>query len=169
MDEKLKKLQKNINKKEDELTWAILNHETATVICMKSIELDFAVALYLNTLKDDISENNTVLEEYKDITEREYNVEIINMIKKDVKEQFKNMDEDELEHLCKNVYILCVLKVHKISEYEITKQLMCRNNLFLEEMKKKGKNINSNLDDTNIKFYTKLKDKYLKIIKKEDK
>lgn len=161
----LEKLRKNIKKKKDELDLLITNNARQDDIYIKSVEVDTAIALYLKATRQYDEENKRLIGKYKKLLEKDYKEEIINMIKKDVIEKVGNVPNEELEHFCNNVYILCSLKAHKVEEQEIIKQIMYRNNIYLYEMQQKGKIVNSNISKVELKFYTKLKNKYVKIIK----
>ncbi len=161
----LEKLQKEIQKKKDELDLLIANNAKQDDIYIKSMEVDTAIAIYLKATRQYDEENKRLIGKYEKLLEKEYKKEIIYMIKKDVIEKVGKVAEEELEHFCNNVYILCSLKAHKIDEQEIIKQVMYRNNIYLHEMQQKGKVIDSNISKVELKFYTKLKNKYVKIIK----
>ena len=101
--------------------------------------------------------------------EKNYKDEIISMIRKDILEKTHRLSEEELNHFCDNVYVLCSLKAYNIEEQEILKQVMYRNNLFLYEMQQKNVDICNNTTFTlDLRFYTKLKNKYFSIIKKNN-
>lgn len=161
----LEKLRKNIKKKKDELDLLITNNARQDDIYIKSVEVDTAIALYLKATRQYDEENKRLIGKYKKLLEKDYKEEIINMIKKDVIEKVGNVPNEELEHFCNNVYILCSLKAHKVEEQEIIKQIMYRNNIYLYEMQQKGKIVDSSISKVELKFYTKLKNKYVKIIK----
>ena len=161
----LAKLQKDIQQKKDELDFLITNNAKQDDIYIKSVELDSAIAIYLKATKQYDEENKRLIGKYKNLLEKDFREEIINMIKKDVIEKVGNVPKEELDHFCNNVYILCSLKAHKIDEQEIVKQIMYRNNIYLHEMQQKGKVLDSSISNVELKFYTKLKNKYVKIIK----
>lgn len=161
----LEKLQKEIQKKKDELDLLIANNAKQDDIYIKSVEVDTAIAIYLKATRQYDEENKRLIGKYEKLLEKNYKEEIINMIKKDVIEKVGTVPKEELEHFCNNVYILCSLKAHKIDEQEIVKQVMYRNNIYLHEMQQKGKVVDSNISKVELKFYTKLKNKYVKIIK----
>lgn len=106
-----------------------------------------------------------LLNKYKELIEKDYKNEIINKMKNDVKGKLKDMSKEELEHFCNNLYVLCILKVNNINEQEIINQLMCRNNIFVYEMEKENKMFYNYYFDIELDYYTKIKNKYLKIIK----
>ena len=166
MVEELKKLQNNIKKKKDELDLLITKNANENDIFLKSVEIDNAIAIYLKATKQYEDENKRFLGKYKNLLEKNYKDEIISMIRKDILEKTHRLSEEELNHFCDNVYVLCSLKAYNIEEQEILKQVMYRNNLFLYEMQQKNVDICNNTTFTlDLRFYTKLKNKYVKIIK----
>lgn len=165
MGKNLEKLRKDIEKQKDELNLLITQNAKADVIYMKSIDVDTAIAVYLKATKEYDEENKRFLGKYQHLIDKDYKEEIIKMIREDVKDKFDNMQEDELNHFCTNVYFMCSLKANKVEEQEIVKQMMYRNNIFMHEMQQKGKIIDSNPSKIELKFFTKLKNKYVKIIK----
>lgn len=167
MERKLEKLQEIISKKKDELNLLITSNSTQDKILMKSIELDMAIAEYLKAVSYYEEKNKKLIGKYKDLLEKPFKVEVVEQMKKEVSESFEAVSTDELNHFCNNLYVLCSLKVHNVDEQEIVKQLMYRNNIYLYEMKQKGKVLTSDIPEIELDFYTKLKDKYLKIIKEK--
>lgn len=161
----LKKLQKNIKKKKDELDLLITNNAKQDDIYIKSVEVDNAIAIYLKATRQYDEENKRLMGKYKNLLEKNYKEEIINMIKEEVSDKFAKESDEELNHFCNNVYVLCSLKAHKVEEQEIIKQIMYRNNVFLYEVQQNGKILDSDISNVELKFYTKLKNKYVKIIK----
>ncbi len=165
MVKELEKLQKEIKKKKNELDLLITNNAKQSNIYMKSLEVDTAIAIYLKATKQYDEENKRLMGKYKNLLEKDYKEEIINMIKKEVNDKFEKVSEEELNHFCNNLYVLCSLKAYKVEEQEIIKQIMYRNNVFLYEMQQNGKILDSDISNVELKFYTKLKNKYVKIIK----
>lgn len=165
MVKELEKLQKEIKKKKDELDLLITNNAKQSNIYMKSLEVDTAIAVYLKATKQYDEENKRLMGKYKNLLEKDYKEEIINMIKKEITNKFEKISEEELNHFCNNLYVLCSLKAYKVEEQEIIKQIMYRNNVFLYEMQQNGKILDSDISNVELKFYTKLKNKYIKIIK----
>lgn len=162
----LEKLRKEIQEKKNELDFAIINNSPRDVIYMKSINVDNAIAKYLKATTKYENENKRLMAKYKKILEKDYKKEIVDLITQEVSDKIKDISEDELNHFCNNVYVLCSLKAHNVEEQEIIKQLMYRNNVYLYEMQQKGKVLNNtNISNVKLDFYTYLKDKYIKIIK----
>lgn len=165
MVKELEKLQKEIKKKKDELYLLINNNASQEDIYLKSIEIDSAIAIYLKATRHYDEENKRLMGKYKHLLEKDYKEEIINMIKQEVYDKFAKVSQEELNHFCNNLYVLCSLKAYKVEEQEIIQQLMYRNNVFLYEMQQNGKILDSDISNVELKFYTKLKNKYVKIIK----
>lgn len=165
MVKELEKLQKEIKKKKDELYLLINNNAKQDDIYIKSVEIDSAIAIYLKAARHYDEENKRLMGKYKHLLEKDYKEEIINMIKQEVYDKFAKVSQEELNHFCNNLYVLCSLKAYKVEEQEIIQQLMYRNNVFLYEMQQNGKILDSDISNVELKFYTKLKNKYVKIIK----
>ena len=160
------KLKKDIKRCKDELDFNILNNSKDEIIVRKTIELDMNVTLYTKACCFDDEENKKIFEKYENIIEKSYKNEILNKIKNDVKDIFNNTSLEELNHFCNNVYSLCSLMAHNIDEHKIVQYIMLKNNLFRYQMEQRGIHIYS-LDNPNLtlKLCTKLKNKYVKIIK----
>ena len=164
MENKQKELQNEISEKRIALDSAIANNESKEEIYKVCGELDKAIAEYLNYSKTNDEEDKRLLGKYRNIIEQEYKNEIIELIKNDVKKNFTNILDEELNHFCNNVYIFSVLRANNVKEEEILKQIMYRNNLFQYEMAQKGKEIKPNNPKVAEDYYIKLINKYEKII-----
>ena len=90
-------------------------------------------------------------------------------LKEFVKQVEVSIHQEELNHFCNNLYVLCSLKAYKVEEQEIIKQIMYRNNVFLYEMQQNGKILDSDISNVELKFYTKLKNKYVKTYSFKDR
>lgn len=167
MEKKLENLQQLISKKKDELNLLITSNSSQDQIFMKSVELDIVIAEYLKAVSHYEKENTKLIGKYKDLLEKPFKTEIIEQMKREILEKIEIVSTEELNHFCNNLYVLCLLKIYNVDEQEIIKQLMYRNNLYLHEMKQKGKVLTSDITEIELDFYTKLKNKYLKIIKEK--
>lgn len=165
MEYDIKKLEKIIEEKRKELHLAIENGEKEDVIYKKSTELDEAIAEHIKATEH-YEECKKKLDEFKDILQMHYKDEVINMIKNEVIDKFKNSSEKELEHFCNNVYMMSCLKAHNINRDKTMELIMCNNHIFLYENK-----IDFSKEDSpslrELSFYTKLEEKYTKIIKEK--
>jgi len=162
----LEKLQKEIQRKKDELDLLIANNAKQDDIYIKSVEVDNSIAIYLKATRQYDEENKKLIGKYEKLLEKDYKKELLDMIKKDVIDKIGKVSEKELNHFCNNIYVLCSLKAHNIEEQEIVKQIMYRNNIYMYEIQQSGKILDSDISHVELKFYTKLKNKYVKMIKK---
>lgn len=97
---------------------------------------------------------------------KELKNKIISQMEQDIMNNFKNITTDELSHLSNNLFMLCLLKAKDFSNQEIINLIMNQNNSFLSNMQTKGVNIALENYKVEIELYTKLKNKYIRIIRK---
>ena len=90
---------------------------------------------------------------------------ILNMIKKDIQLKYKEINEEELNHLANNLFVLCSLKIKNVPQQEIANELMKLNRAFVKSMEEKKLNIVFENLDIDTDFYTNLQDKYISILK----
>lgn len=98
--------------------------------------------------------------------DKELKDKIINQMEQDIVNNFKNINTEELKHLSNNLFILCLLKAKHFSNQEIINLIMNQNSSFLSDMQTKGVNVVLENYDVEIELYTKLKNKYIRIIRK---
>lgn len=158
MEEKLKALKKLIEEKRKELDLAIETESDKQSIYQRSIELDNLIAEYIK-----YENQKAILEKYDYILNNPYKEQIINAIKNDVRKEIKDISNYELECYCNNIYVYACLKSYKISQDEITKQILCRNNIAAEKLE----NLKCNHIRINRKFNTDISKKYYGIVKKK--
>ncbi len=91
--------------------------------------------------------------------------DILNLMKKDILDNFKNISPEEIYHFSNNLFLLCYLKAEHVDNQTIINKLMTRNSLFMSDMQTKGLSISDENYNVDIELYTKLKNKYIKIIK----
>ncbi len=91
--------------------------------------------------------------------------EILSLMKKDILRNIENINATELIQLSSNLFTLCLLKAQCVDNQTIINELMNRNALFLNSMQTKGAKISTENYNVEIELYTKLKNKYIKIIK----
>lgn len=91
--------------------------------------------------------------------------EVLSLMKKDITNNFKDISQEELNHFSNNLFVLCSLKAKHINNQTIINQIMNNNTLFLSKMQTKGIQISCKNYDVEIELYTKLKNKYIKIIR----
>jgi len=88
---------------------------------------------------------------------------IIDQIKLDLEKNCTDITLFELEILSNNIYEFCCLMVHHVLPEEIGKYIIYKNNYYNSRLFKEDTKIN--LDDNSLKYFTKLKNKYIRIIK----
>lgn len=165
MNYKLQDIHKDIEKQRAELEAAIINNEGESTIYSKSTKLDETIAKYYNAKTYYNEKNRELNTKYSLLIEKEYKDEILNLIRNDVKKIFQIENEEELEHLSSNLYVMCSLKANNIPEQEITDQIIYGDNIFLNELKEKGIVLNSNDKHIPLEEHIRLVKKYVEIIK----
>ena len=91
--------------------------------------------------------------------------DILNLMEKDILDNFKNISTEEMYHFCNNLFLLCSLKAEHVDNQTIINQLMIRNSLFVSDMQTKCISISDDNYNVEIEVYTKLKNKYVRIIR----
>lgn len=111
-------------------------------------------------------ERRRILEDYYIQLNKPFKENIILKIKQDVKKEFTNVKEHELNHFVNNVYVYCTLLAYGIEEREIVKQLLYLNNKYFYEFQEEGiiKDSQINCD---IDFLKNLCERYILIIKEK--
>ena len=158
MKDKLKLLKEQIEEKRKELDLAIDKGLDAKSIYQINIELDNLIAEYIK-----YERQGAILEKYDYILNNPYKEQIISGIMNDVRKEIKNISDYELECYCNNVYVYACLRAYKISEDEIAKQILCRNNIAAEKLE------SSKCNHIRIskKFNTNISTKYYGIVKEK--
>lgn len=160
MQNNIIEINKKIIKKRNKLHNSIDKGLGEDAIYQASIELDVLIAEYL---KNQIQQEQ--LNKYNDIINTGFRKEILDKIKKDVKNEIKDISDTELEYYCNNIYLYACLKAHNINDDEIVKQLMYRNIIIAEDLEK------SNIESANIPsdFNDYISNKYYEIVKEKIK
>lgn len=158
MKDKLKLLKEQIEEKRKELDLAIDKGLDAKSIYQINIELDNIITEYIK-----YERQREILEKYDYILNNPYKKQIISGIMNDVRKEIKNISDYELECYCNNVYVYTCLRAYKISEDEIAKQILCRNNIAAEKLE------SSKCNHIRIskKFNTNISTKYYGIVKEK--
>lgn len=164
MENDVIKLHDEIAKVEKELDRLVENGEEYDKLYEQSIVTDKVIARYLKARKHLEEERKKLIDKYKDELNSPYKEEIISQIQSEVKKDYPDVGEIELDHFSNNVYIYATLSAYKIDNYEIIKQLMYLNNVYFENMKENGEIIDSRIDNNNLKYLENLNKKYLKIM-----
>ena len=92
-------------------------------------------------------------------------IDVLKMMRKDIKMQFKNIDEQELNQISNNLFILCLAKINNLTDQEIVDKIMENNRIFIKAMEEQGKMISTKNFDVKSDIYKILQEKYIKIIK----
>lgn len=92
-------------------------------------------------------------------------IDVLKMMKKDIEMQFKNIDEQELNQISNNLFILCLAKINNLTDQEIADKIMKNNKKFIKAMEEQGKMISAENFDVKSDIYKSLQEKYIKIIK----
>jgi len=160
MQNNIIEINKKIIKKRNKLHNSIDKGLGEDAIYQASIELDVLIAEYL---KNQIQQEQ--LNKYNDIINKGFRKEILDKIKKEVKNKIKDISDTELEYYCNNIYLYTCLKAHNINDDEIVKQLMYRNIIIAEDLEK------SNIEGANIPsdFNDYISNKYYEIVKEKIK
>lgn len=104
------------------------------------------------------------MEKYKDILNKEYKNEIIDMIRTDVMDKAKDLKKEELEHFCNNVFTAATLAANNVEQQEIADQIMNLNNKFLYDCQQKGIIVSQEISKEQMELSTYLNEKYTKVI-----
>ena len=104
---------------------------------------------------------------YGEMLNTEFKDEIINKIKSDVKKDFPEILDEELEHFSNNVYVYAVLQVHNVDKNKIFGILNNLNNLYVDSMQENGIVKNKVITEQDIDYYKSLNKKYLEIVKEK--
>lgn len=108
-----------------------------------------------------------MLNDYSELLDKPFRIEITSKISQEVKKDFPNVNERELKHFSNNIYISATLKAYKVEEQDIIDQLVYLNNQYFDEMQENGEIRNSKINCVNVDYLTRLNEKYRKIIKKK--
>ncbi len=156
MQDNIIEIDKKITRKRNKLHNAIDKGLGEDAIYQASIELDVLIAEYL---KNQIQQEQ--LNKYNNIINKGFRKEILDKIKKDVKNEVKDISNTELEYYCNNIYLYACLKAHNINDDEIIRQLMYRNVVIAEDLEK------SNIESANIplEFNNYISKKYYEMVK----
>lgn len=164
MENDVIKLHDEIVKVEKELDRLVENGEEYDKLYEQSIVTDKVIARYLKAKKHLEEERKKLIDKYKDELDSPYKEEIISQIQSEVKKDYPDVGEIELDHFSNNVYIYATLSAYKIDKHEIIKQLMYLNNVYFENMQENGEIKDSKIDNNNLKYLENLNKKYFKIM-----
>lgn len=160
------KLDQNINNAKKKLNRLVEEEIEYSKLYEQSIRTDQIIMQYLETKRFLKRERRKIMKDYSELLNQTFRVELITKINQEVRKDFPNISEKELNHFSNNVYICAVLKAYKVEEQDIIEQLLYLNNKYFTEMQEDGLIKDSSINSNNIEYLTKLNEKYLKIIKK---
>lgn len=115
MQNNIIEINKKIIKKRNKLHNSIDKGLGEDAIYQASIELDVLIAEYL---KNQIQQEQ--LNKYNDIINTGFRKEILDKIKKDVKNEIKDISDTELEYYCNNIYLYktIIIIANKVTDVE---------------------------------------------------
>lgn len=163
----IKKLYYDIIDVENKLNKFVDNQEEYDKIYEQSVIVDRVIAKYIEAKKYLEDERRRIVKDYEKILNQPYKEEVINQIKEEVKNDFPNIQEKELDHFSNNVYVCAILKAYNINEQEIVDQLLYLNNKYFDEMQEDRIVKDSEIKEANFEYLKALNDKYTKIIKEK--
>lgn len=165
MESNVIKLHDEVAKVEKQLNKLVDSGEEYDKLYNQSVVVDQVIAKYLRAKQHLENERKMIIDKYQNKLNTSYREEIVSSIESDVKAQYPDAKEIEIEHFSNNVYIYTTLSANNIDKNEIIEQLMYLNNVYFEEMQEDGRVKNSKIDSNNLKYLEDLNKKYLKIIK----
>lgn len=163
----LAELKRVISEKRDILHLSIKNNEPKDVLYEKNIAVDEAINEYFRAIKYFKAEKEKLMNVYGEMLNTEFKDEIINKIKSDVKRDFPEILDEELDHFSNNVYVYAALHAHNLDKNKIFGILNNLNNLYVDSMQEDGIAKNKVITEQDIDYYKLLHKKYLEIIKEK--
>lgn len=107
----LAELKRVITEKRDILHLSIKNNEPKDILYEKNIAVDEAINEYFRAIEYFKSEKEKLMNVYGEMLNTEFKDEVINKIKSDVKKDFPEILDEELDHFSNNVYVYAVLQL----------------------------------------------------------
>lgn len=162
------KLEQDITNTEKELNRLVENEAEYNKLYEQSVVTDKVIAKYLEAKQYLEQERRRLVKDYSEQLNKPFRVEITSQIKQEVKKDFPNAKENELNHFSNNVYVCATLKAYNIDEQDIVEQLLYLNNRYFDATQEDGVIIDSEINrNNNLEYLKNLNDKYLKIIKEK--
>lgn len=109
------------------------------------------------------------MEKYSKLLNTSYQKEMIFDIEKDLKKYYKEMNENELQVMSNEIYVVCTLMYHKIDLLKIIQFLQFLDNTYFEKVKGDGLMIECAITDKNAIHLKTIVNKYIKEIEKKQK
>lgn len=161
------KLDQDISNAEHELNRLVDNEEEYNKLYEQSVVTDKVIARYLEAKQYLEQERKRIVKDYSELLDKPFRLGIIIEIKEEVRKDFPNAKEEELNHFSNNVYVYATLRAYNIDEQDIVEQLLYLNNRYFDEMQEDGIVKNTQITGANLEYLQRLNDKYMKKIKEQ--
>ena len=159
------KLDQDITNAEKQLNRLVENEGEYDKLYEQSVVTDKVIVKYLEAKQYLEQERKRIVKDYSKLLDKPFRLGITIEIKEEVRKDFPNAKEEELNHFSNNVYVYATLRAYKVSEQDIVEQLLYLNNRYFDKMQEDGIVKNTQVTDANIEYLQKLNDKYMKKIK----
>lgn len=161
------KLDQDITNTEKELNRLVENKVEYNKLYEQSVVTDKVIAKYLEAKQYLEQERKRIVKDYSELLDKPFRLGITIEIKEEVRKDFPNAKEEELNHFSNNVYVYATLRAYNIDEQDIVEQLLYLNNRYFDEMQEDGIVKNTQITGANLEYLQKLNDKYMKKIKEQ--
>ena len=161
------KLDQDITNAENELNRLVDNATEYDKLYEQSVVTDKVIAKYLEAKQYLEQERKRIVKDYSELLDKPFRLGITIEIKEEVRKDFPNAKEEELNHFSNNVYVYATLRAYNIDEQDIVEQLLYLNNRYFDEMQEDGIVKNTQITGANLEYLQKLNDKYMKKIKEQ--
>lgn len=166
MEQDIRKLEEDLIAVEKQLNKYVEDAEEYDRIFQQSMVTDQVMVKYLNAKKKLEEERKNLMKDYSKELNTPFREEITKQIIEEVKKDYPNVDESELERFSDNVYIYATLNAHNVDKQDIIDQLLYLNNRYFDFMQERGL-VEGQHIDSNIDYLKNLNEKYQKIIKEK--
>lgn len=172
MASRIEELDKEVTETDKKLTELIENGEEWDKVYNQSIIIDKVMVRYLNEKKKLNEKQKELMKENYDKLQLSDRDEIIQDIKNDVKKEFPEVKENDLNYFSTNLYIYATLTALGAEKQDIIEQLMFVNNRYIQTHIEDTKKDNLSTDENSIikadyKYLKNLNKKYTKVIKEK--
>ena len=172
MASRIEELDKEVTETDKKLTELIENGEEWDKVYNQSIIIDNVMVRYLNEKKKLNEKQKELMKENYAKLQLSDRDEIIQDIKNDVKKEFPEVKENDLNYFSTNLYIYATLTALGAEKQDIIEQLMFVNNRYIQNHIEDTKKDNLSTDENSIikadyKYLKNLNKKYTKVIKEK--
>lgn len=172
MASKIEELDKEVTETDKKLAKLIENGEEWDKVYNQSIVIDKVMVRYLNEKKKLNEKQEELMKKNYDKLQLSDRDEIIQDIKNDVKKEFPEVKENDLDYFSTNLYIYATLTALGAEKQDIIEQLMFVNNRYIQTHIEDTKKDNLSTDENSIikadyEYLKNLNDKYTKVIKEK--